>query len=130
MGFECRRCGNCCKDVGRTFWKNGDFNNVPELNVEKNNGDWEDGGLPCAMLRFDTDGKAVCLIHRDYGEEYKPDVCREHQGDMRCAHKQKAIETAIAAIKYAYGVSGVPPRRSDCVEAIGVLNLLSGEGNE
>ena len=83
MMFECRRCGNCCIDVGRTFWKNGNFEGNLELRKWQKNGDHEDGGKQCEMLRFE-DGKAVCGIERDYGVEYKPDVCREHMGDKRC----------------------------------------------
>ena len=85
MSFECGRCGNCCIDVGRTFWKNGDFEGVPGLNNRANDGDSEDGGLPCAMLSFDENGKAVCGVEQVYGRKYKPKVCREYQGDERCA---------------------------------------------
>jgi len=66
---ECQRCGNCCIDVGRTFWKAGNldldkpFGDIEALNFRANDGDYEDNGLACEMLSFDDDGKAVCLIH-------------------------------------------------------------------
>ena len=80
---KCFRCGECCIDVGRTFWKVGDYEEFPELNELAKNGDYEDNGLPCEMLRFEK-GKAVCLIHKKYGYLAKPKVCREHHGDERC----------------------------------------------
>jgi len=78
------RCGNCCIDVGRTFWKNGNYSVFPELNAIANNDDHEDNGLPCEMLSYDDKGKAVCGIHEIYGYEAKPRVCKEHEGDERC----------------------------------------------
>jgi len=81
--MKCNRCGNCCIDVGRTFWKNRSYTDVPELQKIASNGDHEDNGLPCEMLDF-KDGKAVCFIQAKYGREYKPDVCKEHLGDERC----------------------------------------------
>ena len=89
----CERCGNCCIDVGRTFWKNGNYEDVDSaLNDLANNGDYEDGEKPCEMLKFLDGcemlrlkhGLAVCLIQEIYGYDAKPDVCKEHQGDERC----------------------------------------------
>lgn len=80
---KCNRCGNCCIDVGRTFWKGGDFSDCPVLDKWAKNGDHEDGSKPCEMLRFEN-GLAVCGIEADYGLKYKPVVCKEHQGDERC----------------------------------------------
>ncbi len=74
----CSRCGNCCIDVGRTFWKNGNFVGYPELDELKRNGDHEDGSLPCEMLCW-VNGKAFCLIYN-----IRPEVCREHDGGERC----------------------------------------------
>ena len=79
---ECQRCGRCCLETGRTFWKNGlieakPFDGNSVLIAKATNGDHEDGGLPCEMLVI-TDGKAVCLIERDYGREAKPCACREY----------------------------------------------------
>jgi len=126
MGFECKQCGNCCIDVGRTFWKNGNFEGIPELNRRAKSGESEDGGKPCEMLKL-KDGLAVCLIQQKYGYVYKPTVCREHQGDMRCAYKHKALTVAKAALEYVLGMCGSPPKSGDCEEAIGVLKALSGE---
>lgn len=82
--MECKRCGNCCIDIGRTFWKNGDYEKIDSvLNDLANNSDHEDGGKPCEMLRF-QDGKAVCQIHEIYGYDAKPKVCKDHNGDDRC----------------------------------------------
>ena len=82
---QCKRCGNCCIDVGRTWWKNGNYEGVnAALNDLARNGDHEDGGKPCEMLRF-QDGKAVCQIHELWGYEAKPQVCKDHEGDERCS---------------------------------------------
>jgi hypothetical protein len=80
---KCKQCGNCCIDVGRTFWKNGDYKNIPTLDKLRKNGDSEDGGLPCEMLGF-RGGLAVCFIQQLFGYDAKPDVCKEHNGDKRC----------------------------------------------
>lgn len=80
----CKRCGNCCADVGRTFWKVGNYADIPELKAMQYNGDHEDNGLPCEMLSYDGGGKAVCGIHEIYGYEAKPEVCKQHEGDERC----------------------------------------------
>lgn len=74
---ECKRCGKCCVSVGRTFWKIGDYEKYPELNDRANNGDYEDNGKPCEMLRFEN-GIAVCIIEREYGRDVKPVACREY----------------------------------------------------
>ena len=58
---KCKRCGRCCIEVGRTFWKNGNYKAIPDLDVLANNGDHEDGGLPCEMLSHGN-GVAVCGI--------------------------------------------------------------------
>ena len=78
--MACRQCGNCCIDVGQTWWKNGDYENIPILNRRKKHGDYEDGGLPCEMLRF-RNGLAMCQIQEWFGYEAKPEVCRDHDGD-------------------------------------------------
>ena len=80
--IRCGRCGNCCKDVGRTFWKAGDYPHS-ELATLRHNDDHEDAGLPCEMLMW-ISGKSTCAIHLFLGEEFKPEVCREHDGDNRC----------------------------------------------
>ena len=81
---KCKQCGNCCIDVGRTFWKNADYENVNAgLNELASNGDHEDNGLACEMLLFEG-GKAVCLIHKLFGYDAKPDTCKDHDGDERC----------------------------------------------
>lgn len=79
---ECNRCGKCCWEVGRTFWKNGggdgQWDGIAELENAANDGDHEDGGLACEMLDFDG-GVAVCMVELAYGKEAKPEVCVDHQ---------------------------------------------------
>jgi len=87
--MNCMRCGRCCLEVGRTFWKVGNlsaekpfnpekaFGDIEELNKRANDGDHEDGGLPCEMLTFEN-GRAVCIIQRDYGYDAKPTVCKNY----------------------------------------------------
>lgn len=86
----CKRCGNCCVDVGRTFWKVGKYTAIPYLDSLQNNGDHEDNGLPCEMLSFNGK-KAVCGIHKIYGYEAKPEVCKQHEGDERCKSRTPDI---------------------------------------
>ena len=98
--LRCKRCGNCCIDVGRTFWKVGSLNpDAPFgdnsfLNQWAKNGGHEDNGLPCEMLRFEN-GKGICAIEEDYGREYKPIVCKDHQGDERCCRAASRPERTI-----------------------------------
>jgi len=73
----CHRCGLCCLDIGRTFWKGGTYNAQPALEIMANDGVYEDGSLPCEMLRFDN-GLAVCLIHKLFGYHVKPAACRHY----------------------------------------------------
>ena len=86
---ECKRCGRCCLEVGRTHWKAGDFDDCPELNRRANDGDHEDGGLPCEMLVIEK-GIAICTIERDYGLRYKPVTCREYPEDGEKCFAEKA----------------------------------------
>lgn len=87
MVWRCRRCGNCCKDVGRTFWKAGlalsNFRRFPFLQELAGNGYHEDGGLPCEMFQMQN-GVAVCLVEKYFGRAAKPKVCKDHKGDDRC----------------------------------------------
>lgn len=87
--MECQRCGACCLTVGRTFWKNGDYDDIPELNKRAGNGDYEDAGLPCEMFEL-RDGIGVCLIHEKYGWQAKPKVCREYPDGELC-HRYKGV---------------------------------------
>jgi len=75
--FECKRCGQCCIAVGRTFWVHGDFADYPELKRLSDAVTEFDDCLPCAMLQM-KDGVASCKIQELYGYDAKPDVCREY----------------------------------------------------
>ena len=96
--MSCRRCGNCCIDFGRTFWKNGNFERYPLLQARAGNGDREDNRMPCEMLRFE-DGLATCLIEKRYGHQAKPQVCREHEGDERCGLYNPDLELIKESLK-------------------------------
>lgn len=87
---ECKRCGRCCLEVGRTFWKNGNYDDIPELKKRANNGDHEDGDLPCEMLAI-IEGKAICLIQRDYGYEAKPRVCRGYPEEGELCFQEQSL---------------------------------------
>ena len=97
--MSCQRCGRCCLEVGRTFWKSGSlrfpkpFGDIDELNALANNGDHEDGGLPCEQLEI-VDGKAICKIHRDYGYAAKPKACREYPDFVDMCFREEALATA------------------------------------
>jgi len=91
--FECVRCGQCCISVGRTFWKNGDFSGIPELEIDARSEPYIDEGLPCEMLQM-VDGLASCKIQEKYGYDMKPQVCREYptqELDDRECRRQKEI---------------------------------------
>jgi hypothetical protein len=84
---QCQRCGKCCAEVGRTFWKHGNlmggkkpFGDVDELNGLAANGEHQDDGLPCEMMEADprAPGKFLCKIHRVYGFAVKPAVCQSY----------------------------------------------------
>jgi len=75
--FKCLRCGQCCMIVGRTFWRNGDFTDYPDLQKLADETESIYDGLPCQMLQM-IDGIATCKIHRDYGYDAKPEVCRKY----------------------------------------------------
>jgi hypothetical protein len=85
--MKCKQCGNCCIDVGRTWWKIGDYKSINAGLAElSRNGDHEDSGLACEMLIFEHGKtlKATCLIHKLFGYDAKPDICKAHKGDERC----------------------------------------------
>jgi len=93
--FVCKQCGECCRTVGRTFWKVGDYSHIPELNALQANGDHEDGGLPCEMLAW-RENKAVCLVQERYGHGAKPEVCRIFPEDGGlCFAEQKAGQKGL-----------------------------------
>lgn len=87
--MECIRCGQCCISVGRTFWRNGDFENYPELQRLAEETESQDDGLPCQMLQM-KDGIAACRIELEYGWAAKPKVCREYPALM-CLHFNSQI---------------------------------------
>ena len=102
----CHRCGRCCLEVGRTFWKAGNlcpsfpFRDCDILNRRAADGDHEDNGLPCEMLAF-QDGLAVCCIERDYGYEYKPLACRDYPEPGELCFRDKAFSEIVNEKKLA-----------------------------
>lgn len=88
MSSKCKQCGQCCLTVGRTFWKNGDYEDIPELNEKANDGEYEDAGLPCEMFEFQGQ-LGICLIHERYGYKAKPKVCRWYPEDGEICFRQK-----------------------------------------
>lgn len=88
---KCQRCGRCCLEVGRTFWKTGDFSGIPELAERAKDGDHEDGELPCEMLRIER-GKAICLIEKQYGRAAKPEVCREYPENGELCFREEVMK--------------------------------------
>lgn len=80
---ECVRCGQCCISEGRTFWRKGDFEEFPKLQLLADNTESQDDGLPCGMLQM-TDGIAACKIELEFGKEAKPKVCRDYPGLKNC----------------------------------------------
>lgn len=97
--MSCERCGRCCMEVGRAFWKVGNltsphpFGEIDELNTLATNGDHEDGGLPCEMFEI-VGGKAICKIHRDFGYAAKPITCRQYPDFVDMCFREEALATA------------------------------------
>ena len=89
---ECARCGQCCISVGRTFWRNGDFKEFPELERLAKKTESVDEGLPCGMLQM-TDGIAACKIELLYGRSAKPQYCMDYP-ELACWHEQPVKFTA------------------------------------
>lgn len=93
----CKMCGRCCLTVGRTFWKHGNlrhpkpFGNLEELNRKAMDGDHEDNGLPCEMLKINN-GKSICRIHRDFGYEAKPIACRDYPENGELCFREEELE--------------------------------------
>lgn len=93
--MKCKRCGLCCSDVGRTFWKAGFIDDPPfggdkQLLAEAKNGDHEDGGLACEKLVFKR-GKPFCTIY-----DNRPSVCREYPDGDLCRREEQAAEKFLA----------------------------------
>lgn len=90
-----QHCGQCCLTVGRTFWKAGNlrypkpFGEFRELNVQANNGDHEDNGLPCEKFIIEN-GLGVCTIERDDGYGAKPIACKEYPQSGELCFREKA----------------------------------------
>ena len=89
MTFKCKRCGNCCKKmVPKNMWELGHddltfFFDYPdgtkrsqpkkELLLEERK-KYPKNKEGCEMLVFE-DGKAVCLVQKILGIEYKHPDC-------------------------------------------------------
>lgn len=77
------RCGLCCLEVGRTFWKCGRadpsvISHWPaEITAQANNGDHQDGNLSCEML-VKVNHLYGCLLEIKYGRCAKPLICRQY----------------------------------------------------
>ncbi len=101
---ECSRCGNCCQDVGRTFWKSIYLDKellcclTPQITKRLHNKDHEDGNMRCEML-FEDVLETTCLLERDCG--VKPSSCRNHQGDDRCIPLRSTKRGLVRADKEA-----------------------------
>lgn len=104
---ECKRCGRCCIEVGRTFWKNGRYDDIPALEKLASNGDHEDGSLPCEMLEI-VKGLAVCKIEREYGRQYKPVTCRDYPEDGELCFREQAMAEMPRIAQVENRVSDVP----------------------
>lgn len=85
--MECIRCGQCCISVGKTFWLNGDFEDLPVLERLATKTESVDEGLPCEMLMI-YDGVASCKIEVLFGRKAKPKVCRDYPENL-CWHKSE-----------------------------------------
>ena len=90
---NCQRCGDCCRQIGRNFWRfayNGDKfpNRILKSLALKTPPDYSDNHDPCFMLEFDEGGLAVCLIEKYFGRDAKPKACREYDGENRCKKDQ------------------------------------------
>jgi len=90
---KCRRCGLCCLETGRTFWKiaRSDLSVLrhwpPALLARARDGDYEGGNLPCEMLD-NVKQRYVCLLESRYGRRAKPLICRQYPFDGKKCFRQ------------------------------------------
>ena len=71
--FHCKRCGKCCKEIGREMWRQPDIR-------EKIKNDLYDALVKykktsrgeCLMLGYEG-AKAVCILEKVFG--VKPKLC-------------------------------------------------------
>jgi len=82
--LNCQQCGKCC-DMG-TIWVNSEHPLVRAAGKAVT--DFRDGGS-CDMLVY-INGKAVCLIHKYFGYDAKPEVCRDYPEEgEQCRRTEK-----------------------------------------
>ena len=89
--FKCQRCGNCCRGIGASFWLHGEFSRYPKLQrlAEESKDEHDDGD--CSMLIENDAGVTSCRIEVEYSIKAKPDVCREHDGSVRCGESSGSV---------------------------------------
>lgn len=76
---QCRRCGECCWNVGRNFWKHSKSLH-PLLDCIADDIVPADESRPCAMLIWK--GKHwLCAIEMTLGKKWKPEACRDYPFD-------------------------------------------------
>ena len=93
---KCHRCGLCCLEVGRTFWKVAVTNPSvvrrwpAALVARARDGDHEDGNLPYKMLSK-VNRWYTCLLESKYGRRAKPLTCRQYPFDGEKCFREEVI---------------------------------------
>ena len=85
---KCHRCGVCCMRTGSAFWTRtlqDGSELVPaqiltyiESKARRYKKVHHSNDQPCDMLMPGADGKWICVLHRFYGKQAKPQICREY----------------------------------------------------
>jgi hypothetical protein len=69
----CQQCGRCCRElVEKDFWRQAKLTREQKEILEQKKNPPEKG---CEMLMDDT---GECLIHKLFGYNAKPDLCRNY----------------------------------------------------
>jgi Fe-S-cluster containining protein len=84
--FNCQRCGECCRNVGSTFYASSEHPLIKRIG--KDITEFKDKGK-CSMLRIATSGQATCLIEKYLCRAAKPEVCRNYPFDNEKCSREK-----------------------------------------
>lgn len=79
---KCMQCGACCLAGGigyRYRWLDADITDEQKATLREERGLHSDTKPTCEMLVFGPDGLACCLVHKLFGHDKKPRLCKNYQ---------------------------------------------------
>ena len=80
INHVCKRCGQCCIGVGKSFWTHSGHELVNAM-CKRLVGDFYDDTGRCDMLLIHENGQATCLLQKWLGHNGKPEACRKYPFD-------------------------------------------------